>query len=123
MFLRCAALTVTLCFAGAQGPNTLDKYKDAIHDKVNELRSKGGLEPLTRNAKLDAAEKAGATKEPGKRRENRKERAEQRAKLAPLRERVQQIEKRMAQVEAKKKSQWLPHCSSPCSPRNGARGR
>ena len=49
----------------------------------------------------DAA--AATPKEPGKRRENRKERAEQRAKIAPLRERLAQIEKRMAQVDAKRK--------------------
>jgi ATP-binding cassette subfamily F protein 3 len=65
----------------------------------------GDLDDYARYVQRVAAaqEASGTPKEPGKRRENRKERAGQRAKIAPLRERVQQIEKRMAQIDAKKR--------------------
>jgi ATP-binding cassette subfamily F protein 3 len=65
----------------------------------------GDLDDYARYVQRVAAaqEESGAPKEPGKRRENRKERAGQRAKIAPLRERVQQIEKRIAQIDAKKR--------------------
>jgi uncharacterized protein YkwD len=55
MLMRLATLTVAICLVGGQASNPDDAYRDAIHDKVNELRNKDGLLPLTRNAKLDAA--------------------------------------------------------------------
>ena len=65
----------------------------------------GDLDDYARYVQRLAAgqDAAAAKKEPGKRRENRKERADQRAKIAPLRERVQQIEKSLAQIDAKKR--------------------
>jgi len=63
----------------------------------------GDLDDYARYVQRLAAgnDATGAAKEPGKRRENRKERAGQRARIAPLRDRVQQIEQRMAQVQAR----------------------
>jgi uncharacterized protein YkwD len=55
MFIRFAAMAATVCFLGGQGAEILDKYRDGIHNKVNELRAKGKLDPLTRNAELEAA--------------------------------------------------------------------
>jgi len=55
MSLRIAAVTVAVCFVSAQGSDLVDKSRAGIHDKVNDLRGKAGLLPLTRNVKLDAA--------------------------------------------------------------------
>jgi uncharacterized protein YkwD len=55
MLLRAAGMAMAVCLVGVQGQDTMDKYKDALLDKVNELRSKGDQTPLTRNDKLDAA--------------------------------------------------------------------
>jgi uncharacterized protein YkwD len=55
MFFHFAAALAALVLVGAQGTEIADKYRDAIHDKVNELRAKGQFQPLLRNAKLDAA--------------------------------------------------------------------
>jgi uncharacterized protein YkwD len=53
--VRALACAVAVCLVGGQGAATMDKYRDALHDKVNELRGKGDQLPLTRNEKLDAA--------------------------------------------------------------------
>jgi uncharacterized protein YkwD len=55
MFIRFAVLAVVVCLVGAQVSDVIDKYRDAIFDKVNALRDKKDLLPLTRNDKLDAA--------------------------------------------------------------------
>jgi uncharacterized protein YkwD len=55
MFTRCAVLVVAVGWTAGQGQDAVNNYRDAIHDKVNELRAKDGLLPLTRNDKLDAA--------------------------------------------------------------------
>jgi uncharacterized protein YkwD len=55
MFVRSTVLVATVGIAVGQGTDFIDKYRDAIYDKVNELRDKGNLLPLLRNDKLDAA--------------------------------------------------------------------
>jgi uncharacterized protein YkwD len=55
MYLRFPVLAVALCLGDPQTSDFVDKYRDGIHDKVNELRAKGQLQALTRNSKLDAA--------------------------------------------------------------------
>jgi Cysteine-rich secretory protein family len=53
MVARWIILGAALSLLG--GADALDKCRDGIHDKVNELRAKGQLEALGRDAKLDAA--------------------------------------------------------------------
>jgi uncharacterized protein YkwD len=55
MCVRPVILTIAACLVGAQGTDSADKFRDTLHDKVNALRAKEGLLPLTRNDKLDAA--------------------------------------------------------------------
>jgi uncharacterized protein YkwD len=56
MFLvRLTCVAAAACLGGAQASEFVDKYRNGIHDKVNELRAKGQLEALTRHSKLDAA--------------------------------------------------------------------
>jgi uncharacterized protein YkwD len=55
IYIRVAACAVAVCLVGGQGVQTVDKYRDALHDKINELRGKRDLLPLARNEKLDAA--------------------------------------------------------------------
>jgi uncharacterized protein YkwD len=53
MVARWIILAAALSLLG--GADAVDKSRDSIHDKVNELRAKGQLEALGRDAKLDAA--------------------------------------------------------------------
>jgi uncharacterized protein YkwD len=55
MCVRPGVLTIAACLVGAPGTDSADKFRDALHDKVNELRAKEGLLPLTRNEMLDPA--------------------------------------------------------------------
>jgi len=65
----------------------------------------GDLDDYARYVQRVAAaqEAGGGAKEPGKRRENRKERAAQKPKLGGLRDRVQQIEQQMSRIGTQKR--------------------
>jgi uncharacterized protein YkwD len=55
MMIRIAVITVAIFPLLRLPGDAVDKYRDDIHAKVNELRAKGMVEALTRSDKLDAA--------------------------------------------------------------------